>query len=61
MTIVYVTQKELLIALKMTTLGTSSVFHVWDPAVERFVQAGLGECKHGLLMIDGRDEVVSQR
>lgn len=45
----------------MTILGTSSIFHVWDPALERFVQAGVEEGKRGLLMIDGKDEVVSQR
>jgi hypothetical protein len=48
-------------ALKMTILGTSSVFHTWDPLSERFVQAGIEEGKLGLLMIDGKDEVVSQR
>jgi hypothetical protein len=59
--IVYVTQNELLMALKMTILGTSSVFHAWDPSSERFVQAGIEEGKHGLLMVDEKDEVVSQR
>ena len=45
----------------MITLGTSSVFHTWDPSSERFVQVGVGEGKHGLLMIDGKDEVISRR
>jgi hypothetical protein len=59
--IVYVAQSKLLMALKMTILGTSSIFHTWDSSSERFVQAGVEEGKHGLLMIDGKDEVVSRR
>jgi hypothetical protein len=60
-TMLYVTEAELLKALKMTILGISSVFHTWDSSSERFVQAGIGEGKRGTLMIDGKDEMVSQR
>jgi hypothetical protein len=58
---IYVTQTELLNALKMTVLGTSSIFHTWDASKERFVQAGIEEGKQGFLLVDGKDEVVSQR
>jgi len=58
---VYVSQNDLLIALKMTVLGTSSIFHTWDASIERFVQSGIGEGKRGFLVIDEKDEVVSQR
>ena len=58
---VYVSQTKLLNALKLTILGTSSVFHTWDASTQRFVQANLGEKKNGFLLIDGKDEVISQR
>ncbi|KAG6832846.1 hypothetical protein H0H87_000200 [Tephrocybe sp. NHM501043] len=54
---VYVTQNNVLKALKMTVLGTSSVYHSWDPVPERFVQAGV---ETGCILIDGKDEIVSQ-
>ncbi|RDB16899.1 Gamma-tubulin complex component 3 [Hypsizygus marmoreus] len=57
---VYVTQDKLLNALKMTVLGTSSVFHTWDASAERFVQAGLADGQRGFLLMDGKDEVISQ-
>lgn len=58
---VYVAQSSLLNALKMTLLGTSSVYHTWDASTERFVQADLKGEKKGFLLMDGKDEVVSQR
>ena len=58
---VYVPQTKLLNALKLTILGTSSVFHTWDASTQRFVQANLGDKKNGFLLIDGKDEVISQR
>ncbi|KAG5641756.1 hypothetical protein DXG03_004288 [Asterophora parasitica] len=58
--VVYVTQNNLLNALKMTVLGTSSVYHTWDPSSERFVQACLGDNQKGFLLVDGKDEVISQ-
>ncbi|KAF9467451.1 gamma-tubulin complex, DGRIP91/SPC98 component protein [Collybia nuda] len=59
-TMVYVTQAELLNALKMTVLGASSIFHVWDASEERFVQSGVEKGNQGFLLMDGKDEVVSQ-
>ena len=58
---VYVTQPKLLDALKLTILGTSSVFHTWEVSTQRFVQANLGDKKSGFLLMDGKDEVISQR
>ncbi|KAG6861911.1 hypothetical protein C0995_009861 [Termitomyces sp. Mi166 len=55
----YVTQSNIFNALKMTVLGTSSVYFTWNSATERFVQAGV-EDKTGYILIDGKDEVVSQ-
>lgn len=60
-TMVYVTQTELLNALKMTVLGTSSIFHIWNTSEERFVQSGVEEGNQGFLLMDGKDEVISQR
>ncbi|TFK66542.1 gamma-tubulin complex, DGRIP91/SPC98 component protein [Pluteus cervinus] len=57
--VVYVTQAELLAAFRMTVLGTSSLFHVWDAKQERFVQNGAKEGKAVCLLIDGKDEVAS--
>ncbi|KAG6917229.1 hypothetical protein DXG01_003343 [Tephrocybe rancida] len=57
---IYVTQTNILNALKTTVLGTSSVYHTWDPVAERFVPAGLEDTKTGFILIDGKDEVVSK-
>lgn len=59
------TQKDLLLNLKMTVLGISSQYHIWEPGSERFVQIGGGGGVEGqkkaFLLIDGNDEVVSDR
>ncbi|KAH9484896.1 hypothetical protein JR316_0001798 [Psilocybe cubensis] len=60
---IHVTQKELLLNLKMTVLGISSQYHIWEPTTERFVQIGGGgsdeDRKRDFVLIDGEDEVVS--
>ncbi|KAJ6587217.1 gamma-tubulin complex, DGRIP91/SPC98 component protein [Mycena vulgaris] len=55
----YVTQRELLAALKMTVLGISSPLHTWDPVSETFIQIVGEKAAHGLLLVDDKDEVVS--
>ncbi|KAJ7091104.1 Spc98 family-domain-containing protein [Mycena epipterygia] len=55
----YVTQHELLTALRMTVLGISSPLHTWDPISETFVQVVSQKGTHGILLIDDKDEVVS--
>ncbi|KAF9448213.1 gamma-tubulin complex, DGRIP91/SPC98 component protein [Macrolepiota fuliginosa MF-IS2] len=57
--VVYVNQADLFSSLKMTVLGNSSVFHSWDAKSERFVQTGVGEGERGFLLLDGKDEVIS--
>ncbi|KAF8210658.1 Spc98 family-domain-containing protein, partial [Mycena galopus ATCC 62051] len=56
----YVTQHELLAALKMTVLGTSSPLHTWDPVSETFVQTVAQKGTRGILLVDDKDEVVSK-
>ncbi|KAF8971184.1 gamma-tubulin complex, DGRIP91/SPC98 component protein [Flammula alnicola] len=57
----YVTQNQLLVSLKMIVLGFSSQYHMWDPAKERFIQVGTEQNgKRGFVLIDGKDEVVSE-
>ncbi|KAK7005800.1 spindle pole body component [Favolaschia claudopus] len=56
----YVTQQELLSALKMTVLGTSSPLHSWDPVTETFVQVVTQKGARGVLAVDDKDEVVSE-
>ncbi|KAG5735482.1 hypothetical protein E4T56_gene11143 [Termitomyces sp. T112] len=56
----YITQCNTLNALKRIVLGTSSVYHTWNPEAERFIQAGVEDNKTGCILIDGKDEVVSQ-
>ncbi|KAJ7045832.1 gamma-tubulin complex, DGRIP91/SPC98 component protein [Mycena alexandri] len=55
----YVSQRELLSALKMTVLGIASPLHTWDPGSETFVQIVAQEGARGILLIDDKDEVVS--
>ncbi|KAJ6476059.1 gamma-tubulin complex, DGRIP91/SPC98 component protein [Mycena vitilis] len=56
----YVTQRELLVSLKMTVLGTSSPLHTWDSTSQTFVQIVGEKGTHGILLIDDKDEVVSK-
>ncbi|KAF8149545.1 Spc98 family-domain-containing protein [Crassisporium funariophilum] len=57
--ILYVTEQELLVSLKKTALGISSPLHNWDPLSETFIQVGAGQNrKQGIILVDGKDEVV---
>lgn len=59
---IYVTQKELLSSLKTTVLGFSSKFYVWEETSEQFIQIETEHnFKKGFTLIDGKDEVVSER
>ncbi|KAJ7282938.1 gamma-tubulin complex, DGRIP91/SPC98 component protein [Mycena rebaudengoi] len=55
----YVTQHQLLTALKKTVLGISSSLHTWDPDAQTFLQAVSKVGARGVLLVDGKDEVVS--
>ncbi|KAF9526505.1 Spc98 family-domain-containing protein [Crepidotus variabilis] len=59
------TQHELLASLKSTVLGISSNLHAWEPTSERFVhivaskRASDGADTLPILLVDGKDEVIS--
>ncbi|KAJ3560581.1 hypothetical protein NP233_g10743 [Leucocoprinus birnbaumii] len=57
--IVYTNQTDLFSSLKMTVLGNSSIYHSWDADLQRFVQTGVKEGGRGFLLLDGKDEVIS--
>jgi hypothetical protein len=59
--VVYTNQKDLFSSLKMTALGNSSVYHSWHADSQCFVQIGVKEGERGLLLLDGKDEVISDR
>jgi len=59
--IIYVKQSELLVSLKLTLMGATSNFHIWDPQQERFILRGVHRDKNGVLSIIGRDETITQR
>jgi len=55
-------QRELLACLKCTVLGISSQLHTWNPTTEKFMQVGTEKGgKNGILLVDGKDEVVASR
>jgi hypothetical protein len=45
----------------MTVLGNSSIYHSWDDATQKFRQIGVQKDEKGFLLLDGKDEVVSNR
>jgi hypothetical protein len=59
--LIYVSLLDLLRSLKLTVLGTSSPLHTWDAASERFVERGRLMDQKGIIMIDGKGEIVSAR
>jgi len=59
--IIYVEQSELLNSLRLTLMGATSSFHVWDPQRECFALRGVHHDKNGILSIIGRDETMTQR
>ncbi|KAF8894369.1 gamma-tubulin complex, DGRIP91/SPC98 component protein [Gymnopilus junonius] len=57
---IHLTQHELFLSLKSIVLGVSSQYHVWDSISEYFVPVGtIHNARRGVLLIDGKDEVVS--
>jgi len=59
--VIYVKPSELLGSLRLTLMGATSNFHVWDPQQERFILRKADQDKHGILSIVGRDETITQR
>lgn len=59
--IMHVNQDSVLRNLKLTTLGISSMLHMWDSRAERFVANGATNGRLGVILVDGKDEVISSR
>lgn len=45
----------------MTVLGASSALHHWDPSSETFVLSRPPDKKSAIMLIDGKDEVITDR
>ena len=58
--VTYVSQDDILTSLKNLTLGIISPFFRWNSLEERF-EFRTVEGKRRLFMIDGKDDVVSER
>ncbi|KAH9949631.1 Spc98 family-domain-containing protein [Amylocystis lapponica] len=57
--LVYVTTEELLQSLRMSLTGTSSALYLWDPTSETFMMRNIKPDKRGVIIMIGKDEVVS--
>ncbi len=47
--------------MKLTALGFSSLLHEWDLATEQFVDIGVDKGMQKILVIEGKDEMISSR
>ncbi|KAF8893407.1 Spc98 family-domain-containing protein [Infundibulicybe gibba] len=43
----------------MSILGASSIYHTWDTSSENFVALGLEPGRMGVILVDGKDETIS--
>jgi hypothetical protein len=59
--VIYVDQRDLLSSLRVLVTGTSSVLHSWDPEAETFRVRNVKQGNIGLIVIVGKDEVVTAR
>lgn len=59
--IVHADTREVLESVKTIILGTSSLLYTWEPASETFNLARIPPGKIGKLVLDGRDDVITQR
>jgi hypothetical protein len=57
----YVTQGELFKSLSATILGMSSELYTWDRSLERFVLNRTIAGMESLILLDGKDEVATER
>ncbi|THV05090.1 hypothetical protein K435DRAFT_850294 [Dendrothele bispora CBS 962.96] len=55
----YITLDHLLRSMKLVTLGTSSILHTWDSSLERFVDSASSKERRRVLLVDGKDETIS--
>jgi hypothetical protein len=58
---IHVSQDVLMSSLKVTSLGTPSSLHIWDPHAERFTSAKVKPGCQAILLLDGKDKVITQR
>lgn len=58
---IHVSQGVLMRNLKVTSLGTSSSLHFWDPHKETFLPAGAEHGRQVVLLVDGKDKIITQR
>lgn len=61
MQIVYVTPRDLLHSLRVSLTGTSSPLHLWHSGLEIFLLKNVEKDKQGVIVLIGKDEVVSAR
>ncbi|KAK0213089.1 gamma-tubulin complex, DGRIP91/SPC98 component protein [Desarmillaria ectypa] len=57
--VLHVTADVLWRNLKMTVCGISSQLHVWNPISEKFVQLGVRNGRSSVIIVDGKDEKIS--
>ncbi|KIJ67680.1 hypothetical protein HYDPIDRAFT_173488 [Hydnomerulius pinastri MD-312] len=58
--VIRVPEIRLIDSLRLVVLGTSSSLHVWDAASQLFVQAGSLETKPMTLLIESKNDVMTQ-
>ncbi|KIY69539.1 hypothetical protein CYLTODRAFT_420602 [Cylindrobasidium torrendii FP15055 ss-10] len=58
--IIHITSTTLCQNLRLTICGSASQLHTWDSNSERFVQVGLQDGRRGRILVDGRDEAISE-
>ena len=59
--VVYVTLQDLFQSLKTSSTGISSLLHIWDSTSDTFSMRDVGVGKQGVLVIIGKDEVITSR
>ncbi|KAF9227468.1 hypothetical protein BS17DRAFT_775536 [Gyrodon lividus] len=58
--VVRVTESDILNSIQLVVQGTSSPLHAWDVASQTFVQVGLSEAHPSTLLIEAKDNTMSQ-
>ncbi|KAI0042924.1 hypothetical protein FA95DRAFT_508656 [Auriscalpium vulgare] len=58
--IIHVGLAELLSSMRMVIIGNSSSIYTWDSLRETFVLAHAAEGKRGMIILDGRDDILTE-
>lgn len=61
MQVVHVGFNDLLSSIRMVLIGNASPLYWWNPTDETFVLAHVAEGKRGVILVDGRDDVLTER